>query len=297
MPSVFDSFPRASFNGIEFPVESSRIKGGLRDHVHYYSHSPGGSPEKLGRELYEFTVQVNFDARFTAYPGLYPNSLDQLQQFFETQTTGSFRLPQMPSAVPAYCRGWTREMNNRIRSGEKVELVFIEDQSNLFLFQDLVSNASANLTLGALANPSQFLPVPSLSLAALIGQVSLFIGQIQGLAQTVSVYGTELSNAVDGLINACASLDDDDQMQGVPAAAMMEANHELWAAAQNMANDIQGQGIQLQKWVVPVQMDIGRISVAIYKDSSRAGDLLSLNDVPDPLLVQAGTPLWYYPTA
>ena len=149
--SVFDSYPQASFSGITFPVESSRIKGGIRDHIHEYPHSPGGSPEKLGRMLYEFTVQVHFDARFTNYPGLYPQSLNQLTTLFEAQTTADFRLPQMPASVSCYCRAWTREMTNRIRSGERVELVFMEDQSTLYLFQ-ISSAASPPTSVGSRAS-------------------------------------------------------------------------------------------------------------------------------------------------
>jgi DNA circularisation protein N-terminus len=299
--TVFDGFPQATFSGITFPVESSRIKGGIRDHVHEYPHSPGGSPEKLGRSLYEFTVQVHFDARFTNYPGLYPGNLNQLVLLFEAQTTADFRLPQMPKAVPSYCRSWTREMSNRVRSGEKAELLFIEDQSTLYLFQDLVSQQSSNL--GGLSTSLSLsfsgLPfTPSAGFASLFQSISTFIGQIQGLAQIASVYGTELSDAVNGLINTCSSFDSDPQMQTVPAAALMEANHEIWAAAQAMANDIEGVGVQLQTWIVPMRMDIASVSMALFNgDSSFAGDLLALNPIDDPLLINAGTSLVYYPQA
>ena len=112
------------------------------------------------------------------------------------------------------------------------------------------------------------------------------------------MYGTELSDAVQGLINTCSAFDSSPQMQAVPAAALMEVNHEIWAAAQQMANDIQGQGIQLETWIVPTQMDITRIAMALYSgDSSRASDLLALNPIEDPLLINAGTQLVYYPIA
>jgi prophage DNA circulation protein len=299
--SVFDTFPRASFNGIEFPVESSRIDGGLRDHIHEYPHSPGGSPEKLGRSLYEFKVEANFDARFLAYPGLYPQNLDTLIGFFEQQATADFRLPQMPNAVPSYCRKWSREMRNKIRSGERVELLFIEDQSTLFLFQDLVSSSTANTASAALnfnAQISLLSFTPPTSIFAIFDGINAFVGQIQALQDTAELYGTRLSDAVQGLINTCESLDSQDSMQLVPAYALVESLHALWASAQTLANDIQQNGVQLQSWVVPAQMDIGRVSMSLYSgDSSRASDLLALNDIPDPLLIPAGMSLYYYPQA
>ncbi len=299
--SVFDTFPRATFNGVPFPVETSRIRGGLRDHIHEYPHSPGGSPEKLGRSLYEFEVEIQFDARFASYPGLYPQGLDTLVGFFEQQTTGDLRLPQMPSSAPAYCRKWEREMRNKIRSGERVHLVFIEDQSTLFLFQDLVSSSTANVSSAFTAFTGQIslLPfTPSTSIFSLFAGIEGFVGQIQLLQMTVELYGTRLSDAVSGLITTCESLDSQDAMQLVPAFALMESLHALWASAQTLANDIQQNGVQLQSWTVPVQMDVGRVAMSLYSgDSSRASDLLALNDIPDPLLIPAGATLYYYPQA
>lgn len=299
--TAFDGFPRATFNGFPFPVETSRIRGGLRDHVHEYPHSPGGSPEKLGRSLYEFDVEVHFDARFTSYPNLYPQTLDTLVGFFEQQVTADLRLPQMPSAVPSYCRKWEREMRNKIRSGESVHLLFVEDQSTLFLFQDLISTSTANVSgdfvafTGAITN----LPfTPPASIFAFFDQIKSFVGSIQALQDTAELYGNRLSNAVTGLINACASLDTQDAMQIVPAYALVEALHAMWASAQTLDNDLQQNGVQLQSWIVPAQMDIGRVSMSLYSgDSSHASDLLSLNDVPDPLLIPAGATLYYYPQA
>src|ERR1019366_6889543 len=88
--TAFDTFPKAYFapnrtsvlttsgsGTIHFPVESSRIEGGQRDHLHKYPHSPGASPEKLGRESYLYHVTSKFDTGFNdgAYPGLYPYGL------------------------------------------------------------------------------------------------------------------------------------------------------------------------------------------------------------------------------
>jgi hypothetical protein len=60
MASPFDQLQAASFAGYIFPWSRIRVSCSLRDHVHIYPHAPGGQPEKLGRNLYEFHFTCPF---------------------------------------------------------------------------------------------------------------------------------------------------------------------------------------------------------------------------------------------
>ena len=126
---AFDTLQRASFQGIEFPITSMTLKGGIRDHIHEYPHAAGGAPEKLGRKLYEVSMQANFQSTFRAYPRLWPSALSKLRKIFEQQTTGDLVIPTI-GTIQAYARNWTQQMEAKIRSGETATFEFVEDQGS-----------------------------------------------------------------------------------------------------------------------------------------------------------------------
>jgi prophage DNA circulation protein len=299
-PSIFDTFPQSTFNGVAFPTESSRIEGGMRDHVHEYPHSPGGSPEKLGRKLYTFHVSAKFDTNFDNYPGLYPVNLDALLGFFEQGVTGDLRLSQMPSAVPSYAFQWTREQSAKCRSGEKVDIVFREDQSTLFLFADVV-NASANGMAQASNSVAQELASIQAQIALTRSDQALFsglagsVGAILALQDQANLFDTRLNDQIASIQNTCSSLDVSPALQVAIAWPLVNAMHDLWFAAVQLGQKQQSNGVLLQTYVVPATTDIGQIANAIYKDTSRVSDLLTLNPVVDPMSIRAGTRIEYFP--
>jgi len=95
-PPPFDQFQPFSFAKIPFPYETYSVTGGIRKHKHEYPHSDGGAVEKLGRELYEIHVSVNFTAGLVKQP--YEellNSLAALRSTFEEQTTDALVIPHI----------------------------------------------------------------------------------------------------------------------------------------------------------------------------------------------------------
>lgn len=298
--SIADTFPQAYFRDVHFPVERSRILFALRDHVHEFPHTPGGAPEKLGRRLYQFQVSAVFDERFDSYPGLYPSGLDTLMGYAEQQTTGPFRLPQMVQEVSAYILTADREWNNRIRSGERVDIVFREDQSSTFLFSDLVSVQTGSITQSNADAQAQLAAVRA-QLAMDQPTQDLFtaltntVASIKGLQDQAELYGNRLQGMVQDGINLCKTLDSAAPLLVVPAWPVVNALHDLWSALQTMNDDILKQGVTLQTFIVPIDEDIGRVSTSIFGDSTHVSDLLSLNAIVDPMLVKAGTSIRYYP--
>jgi len=71
MPNAFENLRKTAFDGIEFPIESIKVKGGLRFHVHEYPHVPGGDAEKLGRRLYEIEIVGNFELKSLALAAIF----------------------------------------------------------------------------------------------------------------------------------------------------------------------------------------------------------------------------------
>ena len=292
---------------IYFPVESSRIEGGIRDHLHKYPHSQGSSPEKLGRESYIFHVTSKFDTSFASvgYPGLYPAGLSNLITAFENQTTGAFRLPQMGAEVNAYARKWTREMTNRVRSGETVEFTMVEDQTTAFVATNLFSN-TASIGSSADAMNSNAAVLTYLSTATtkftnIFTALNSAVTQFLAVKDTVGLYDQVVAATAAQISNKCKQLDDMLGWQGGQAdivASVIEQLHAVWAAAQQYQQDQLSQGVVLATWIVPTTMDVTTLSASIYQgDTTHAEDLLSLNAFPDAQVIPAGYAVSYYANA
>ena len=298
--SVWDTFPKATHGSIAFPIESSSIEGGLRDHVHEYPHSPGGAPEKLGRKLYTFKVTANFDTNFDNYAGLYPQDLDTILGNWEQGTTQDLRLPQMAAAVPAYAFQWTREQTSKVRSGEKVSVMFREDQSSVFLFADIANVGTGQIELAAstvagnLAALSASLQ-PTPATLGLLDALQQAAGFVQSFKDQAILYDSRFQAAVAQVQNICGQLDSAVDLQTIAAYPVIEAIHSMWDSAQKLGQDLQSTGAQLQTWINPTTQGVVAIAQSLYGDTSRASDLLSLNPFPDSLRVKAGTPVRYYP--
>ena len=311
--TAFDVFPKAYFSPpntsvtagrIYFPVESSRIEGGMRDHLHKYPHSPGSSPEKLGRESYIFHVTSKFDTSFTTvgYPGLYPDGLTNLIAAFENGDTGAFRLPQMQVEVDCYARKWTREMSNRVRSGETVEFTMVEDQSDAFVAANLFANftdvgASAD-SMNQDAAVLKYLATATTKFQNLFVALNGAVTSFLALKDTAGLYDQSVNAMAAQISNKCQQLDDMLGWQGGQAdivSAVIEQLHGVWAAAQQYQQDQASQGVVLQQWVVPVTMDVTTLAASIYQgDTTRSEDLLSLNPFPDSMVIPAGYLVNYY---
>lgn len=296
--SIWDTFPKATFMGIPFPIESSSIDGGMRDHVHEYPHTPGGAPEKLGRKLYTFKCLANFDTNFDAYPGLYPQDLATLIAAFETGTTAPLRFPQMNSSLACYALGWNRQMSAKVRSGEKVDLTFREDASTDFAFRALVNVGSGQIELSATLLSSSItglnLSTPTLDL---FSSLTSAIGFVLSLKDQAILYDARLGAALAQVNNLCGQIDGSSDMQVVASYQTVEYLHQVWAAAQKLSADLLAVGVPLLTYINPTTQGVNGIAIQLYGDTSRVGDLLSLNPFPNNAQVKAGTPVLYYPAS
>lgn len=299
MAAYFDQLDRCSFNGIAFPVEEVSIIGRARRHVHEYPHAPGGATEKLGRGVYVVKIRTQFDEQWNdRYPGLYPDGLEALYRFFETETTGGLDLPTL-GKIDAWCINWTKTMHYAIRSGERVEFEFEEDQSQLFLIDALLAAAATTLELDnnavLAAIPDVVTPAPSIfdtltlvvnDLVSLKDQNNLAWSLIQAKAEQVVTLFQQASDTVAEL--------------GTPTGAvctLLEALKETASAAQALAEDVAQKQAPIKRYVTPRRGTIVDAAVAIYGASDRALELLQLNDVIDAFDIPANVTLSYYDSA
>lgn len=326
--SVFDEFPRASFDGIEFPVTRTQVIGGLRDHVHEYPHAPGGAPEKLGRKLYTIRFSALFHNTFPTYPELYPQALSDLQDRFEDQVTSDLTIPNI-GTIQAYCVNWDRTADAKARSGEAVELEFREDQSQAFLINGIVNVSGKTLqsaqtqfiqAMDPLLNPPNTPQVlingnlvdgpPPRALtraealaqlttrdADLINSILSAITSLLSIADQVELYGNLVEAKALAVVQLCESAHDSVRVFQNPVNhAALDALKQVWSTSQNIGKNATQQQGNILYYTIRITMSIGQVSTAIYGDQSRASELLQLNAIEDPFQIQKGTVLRYRAT-
>lgn len=295
--AAFDQLQRASFSGFEFPVKSVRVMGGLRDHVHEYPHVAGGASEKLGRKLYDVTMQCAFlqglvDARWA---NLWPDRLGRLRRLWEAGETAALHIPTI-GTIQAYAVDWTQEMDARIRSGEMVEVKYREDESAAFLV-----NALVQVSPSAVAASAQKLELETRELSPV---PSIFTG-IQDAANAIFAFGDQFElagNLVEAKILGLVALlrEADEQLDILDEPVnhrILDALHELWLSAVQLQEDLQNKSAKLERYTLPATMAISDVARQLYGDTSRGGDILQLNAIEDPFAIPAGTVLRFYQIA
>jgi hypothetical protein len=304
IPDYWSKLPPCTFGGIKFPVESSRIEGGQREHVHEYPHTPGGAPELLGRKLYVFHVTAKFDIHFGdegSYPGLYPTDLGNLLDMFEEGSTQPLQLSQMGASVPCYAVSWTREQSAKCRSGEVVQITFREDTTEQFLFASMVNTASSIEFSG------QDLSQQLASVQAQLSDTTMnFFTQLASALSNLTSWATQLEgtftsqyyDAVLAVQTICGNLDIQPDLQQEITWPVVSALHDVWLAAVNLGQQQSQNGAPLQTWINPITQGVGAIAASIYGgDSSQVNAILSLNNFPNPQAVRAGTRVNYFPAS
>jgi hypothetical protein len=293
----FDDLKPASFVGIEFPWTSRKIHGGLRDHVHEFPHSPGGSPELMGRKLYEIEFEAPFLSKLVSpkWRDLWPVRLKALREKFDVQTRGPLHVPGI-GTINAYCYDWGQEATSKIRSGELVSFKFREDQSEEFLVSELIKTSPSGIL-------SQFKKIIDETEAlgedpSAFDQLSAAVDDVLAIRDTAILYSSLVESKISYLTYVCSEADRTIDMFKDPSSwRILEALKELWRSSIELASNFSQQVAPLQKYTLPVEMTITDVSIALYQNAERGMDILKLNAVEDALAIPAGTQLRYYQDA
>jgi len=308
-PAPFDQFQPFSFAGLPFPYETYAVTGGIRKHKHEYPHSPGAAVEKLGRELYEIRVSVNFTAGLVKQP--YEdllNNLAALRSVFEQQTTDGLTIPHI-GTIQACAEKWTESARNLNRSTIKTELTFFEDLNSALQLQDTVTVTSA--ALPDLTNKFRILaaplsPQPTRTSFTITPQgpntlnifeaIDALAVSISGIKDQQELYGALVAAKIDGIIALFQQADRSEPSLNDPQNYLvLDAMHALWAACLSLRDDLQNTGFRAQLYGVTTVMSISQVSYAIYGNTLASAQLLQLNALDDPLRILPGTTILYYP--
>lgn len=283
--------PRASFQALEFPVVSVRVRGGIRDHLHEFPHLPAAANEKLGRKPYEIEMVADFQTTFAKWPGLWPKRLADLRDLFEAEASDWLMIPSI-GKMWCYCRDWDQDMDAKVLSGERATFKFIEDSQDQFAVQDLVKVNVQSLP----SNGERF----KLLASALSPKPSIFDDVLDAVNSVMAVF--DQANAYGGLVESkilalsalCNEADQRIELQDASNHQILDALRDLWSSANTLLTDTQQTGGKLVPFRVPTTMSVADVAVLVYKDASRAVEILNLNPIDDAFAIPAGTLLKIY---
>lgn len=288
---VFDHLPPASFDGIEFPVRRVEVNGGIRDHVHEYPHSPGGEQEPLGRRLYTIRMQVPFHATFKRYPGLWPQRRDALRGRFEVEKRAELVIPTI-GAIQARAINWRTVMEAKVQSGEEAEIEFREVQTGPFLISALAKAIPGNVEAAHDAFEEEAAKMPFRP--DIFDGIRDAVNAILAFRDQAELYGMWLESKLLGLAALCGEASRTlDILQHPQWYRVLDALHQLWAQANELAKNVTGSRSEPRFYVVPNEMSVSQVSTAIYGDATHAVEILQLNDFDDAFAIKAGTRVRY----
>lgn len=304
--SASASFPKASFDGIEFPYEDIQLRGGLRHTIHEFAHVPAGELEKMGRRPYVISFKALFHdipgpVGFPTiiereYPDLYPKRLNELRAKFDKETTADLVIPNV-GKIKACAVIWNQRFDARTPSGESLDLEFVEDQEvDDFVKNEIDQGTSiavfeANTTAQALAALADFKKEETLSVFEQIGDA---VEAFQAALEVSDIFSSVIAGKLEGIANLCSYADSQVQeMQNPQNHLVVNALKDLWLAAQQLGQDVAETRRTIRVYNVPKLMAVGQIASTLYGDSSRGVDILQLNAFEDALAIPAGTPVRY----
>lgn len=292
--TAFSKLQRASFGGVEFPVESVDVSCAARVKQHVFPYSNGAANEILGRGLYTISMNGNFQNTFIKYPSLYPQGLAKIRTLFETGAPADLVIPTI-GTIKAILISYKQSASSKIVSGETATFEFLEDLSSDFLASKLINVAARDLTTAAkslkdLANPL----ANKDNLFDSIQKLSNFIGSIKDQRDLYSALIQAKLELLVGLCSQCNS--SAKELQNPLNSALLDALNALWAAATELKNTTLGGGLRLVAYTVPKTMSVSQIAGILYGDSSRGGDVLQANIIEDPFSVPGGTVIKYITT-
>lgn len=295
MADIFDGFKKAAFGDIEFPYVSIGIKGSLRHHVHEYLHRPGAEIESLGRRAYEFRFGCQFHTDMPSWPDLYPSRLSELVSLCESEQTFDLYVPNLGREVKAKAIEWPRNLLATVRSGESVELVFLEDASERYTAANLIGTVanSAPAQIAAVQFEVEKLAEPELTdlLDDLIAELDKWLSVKEDVELAIEYQHAR----VDGVFTRCQRLAEAPAMQTTLATPALQATLALWANIARVKNDSLAAARPLAAWITDDDhMSVTDVAMKLFNGSpANTVEILKLNDFDDALDIRVGTRVRY----
>jgi len=307
--AYFDRLLQLSFAGFAFPTRSLSLKGSLRHHVHEYPYAPGGAVERLGRKLYEVKVSVPAHETFRKYP-LLLETMASLRTLAEGGQPWDLVIPHI-GTMSATCIEWQDDLVAKARSGYDVSFTFLEDQSQQFLADKLVTTSTQILTsldtlklivatrstAGLFPDVTDPAAADKLLLAEEVQFDGLFalIADLQAVASGDDLYTATVAQKAELAAERCRTISATCRSLNQPQSyALLDALGETWASMRTLAHDAQERDQPTDTYITQARGTVAQVAAAVYGDSARAVELLKMNAFPDALDIPQGTAVVYY---
>lgn len=291
----FDQVQRASWFGIEFPVDKIEIHGSIRLAKHEYPHADGAALEPLGRNPYTIHMHMVFDENILDYPANYPDSLNTLRSIAENSGSGPLVIPNL-GTINALCPSWAQMWSAAVLSGEGADYEWIEDMAT----GDTVDTFVSGLT-SSRAMQSNYDTLAAMRDANLTPEVSLTAWQdldaafnaVMSIRDRADLGAMLVTARLESLVNKIGAID---RAITTPVGYQtLEALKRLWQATYELKQDVAQKLLPPSTFLVPRLMSATDVSRAIYGDTKHAIDILGINPIPDAYAIPAGTSLRYIP--
>jgi len=294
MADIFEGFKKLAFGDIEFPYVSIAINGALDHHVHRYLHRPGAEIESLGRRAYEIRVEAQFHTDMPSWPDLYPDRLSQLISLCESEQTFPLYVPNLGGELPCKCTAWPRTLLASVRSGERVEFTFLEDSTERYTADKLITFTSTTIVPKYDAVRFEVEKLGDPEAMSWLDAVLTELDKVLAAQESIEMVADYQHARVDGLFGRVGRLARVPSLQTADGAAALRATLGLWGTVGTQMNDSLITTRPIAAYTTPRdKMSVLDVSFALFGDPSHAMEILNLNDLDDALTIRVGTEVRY----
>jgi hypothetical protein len=276
---------RASFEGVEFPAGKLETEGGHDGVEHTAYRRPGADVEPTGEKPVRGTIMAHLLNGLPGWGALWPDRLQALLAAIKRHPLGRLQHPT-EGLVDAFVSVWKRTTDPEQRSGEVVELHWVEHNASVARLLTATGAAptdpaatattQAQAADAAASGTRGYAPVaPRLAatLAYLDAAPRSYPQTLAALASLAAVCTADLALADLAGPDAYATVA---ALEAARAAVVaLRARYLPLAAAQ-------------RRYAVPRDMALWEVARECYGDVDQAATLARANAVADWLLVPAG---------
>lgn len=294
MTTFNETILEAEFEGIKFPVASADTDTGHDFAAHAAYRIPGDDVEWLGRKSDKGTLVVPLHSGVTgAGPDLYPGRYWRLLNKIKRSPMGRLVHP-VRGPMTALLHSWHESFHGDERSGVTLQIGWIEHNATAALQRPIRLLAQVAGTPEAVSQRA----------VDFDGYLLTFLNYARvpdPPAEIASLINSSLSLLAVGALTTSAVKAEIDYMSEETVARMLYAPLrsaagypvmasliDLWASIFALQDSLLATA-QEQSFVTSTPMSIVDLSLMVYGDATRTGDIYASNTITNPVLIPAGT--------
>lgn len=302
MATTFDDLNQFTWRGIAAPCRVFENRFSMAHAAHKRVDRDGARIETLGRDPYEFKVQILFlngltpAAQETWGADLFPRQYQAFIKATEDRSTGVFNHPVF-GPINCKCIGWTDHIDPENRSGVVVDAVFLEtlDTDTAIALGTVSAFSTASVAAGdldAVASSGAF-QNPFEDDSNDDNSFTGFVNSIQGIANTPDYLSSDINSKIAGTISTLGGLSSD--FTGLGANVNVRVSESALRLSSSLRSIQQQSQVRAQPtsvYTVPKTTTLGALSGRLRNN---IGDLISLNRdlLASPLVIE-GARITYY---